>query len=603
MKSKGGAALRYEVEETASELAIKLYQIVKTYPVYKSIADRLQSSKTELYFQKRIKMEIYPVARDLCVLRWYKRNNRQIDIKDKFILIPKHEIYLLLSQVWIDSEFPVQFSRYITNNNNLFIPSLLQSFRSRGKGVLNVWNKWKYAGHFRGARSKKPVIALEYTEKLDLCRRSDLVWFPESGIDPKQVLIYFNGPDAFTGKPIADDDLRGIEALGMNWVCLKPGSLARKNIPIWRPAMRSKQKIARPINDVGKWIYKTGKELLEKVGYWASFYEEFNIKIHFINGEGDLKYIAQSIAFDMNGQDSGFLAGKQRSELYLSSRALLGHYPRDVFFTWSARSRDYLLPNLNRIKANVTVGYPNDSVFLNKQKIDEAKKLNDEIRAQGADFIVALFDNIHNSSLHISTEMMEKFYLAFFGWVLEDKSVGLVIKTKKPLVLETLPKVLPLLEKALATGRCVMLENAFGRLPVDAALAGDMSVGIGISSAVIEPVIAGGKGIHCDLTCLFSHEFYKWGNKRIIFDDTIGIINALKQYKTDKSSNPLLGDWAPFLDKLDPFRDGRAGERMGVYLRWLLEGFDEGLGRESVLRRASTKYAEKWGGENILELI
>ena len=59
------------------------------------------------------------------------------------------------------------------------------------------------------------------------------------------------------------------------------------------------------------------------------------------------------------------------------------------------------------------------------------------------------------------------------------------------------------------------------------------------------------------------------------------------------------GDWSPILDELDPFRDGRAAERVGTYLKWLLDGFKEGLTRESVLSDAAEKYASKWGYDKI----
>src|SRR3989338_7781083 len=51
--------------------------------------------------------------------------------------------------------------------------------------------------------------------------------------------------------------------------------------------------------------------------------------------------------------------------------------------------------------------------------------------------------------------------------------------------------------------------------------------------------------------------------------------------------------WA--LDELDPFRDGRAAERMGTYLTWLLEGFKGGLRRETVMADAAERYRAIWG--------
>jgi hypothetical protein len=250
--------------------------------------------------------------------------------------------------------------------------------------------------------------------------------------------------------------------------------------------------------------------------------------------------------------------------------------------------------------ASISTGYSNDVIFSRK-KID-AEKLKSSLRSRGVNYSIALFDNAHGSDIAHSTANMEKFYLAFLTWLLEDADLGILIKSKKPSVLRGLPKVLSVLEKAEATGRCVRLGDEFGRLPIDASLASDISVGIGISSAVIESAIAGCRGIHCDLTNFRSHEFYQWGYERIIFDDLDRLIRAIKYDKSDRADCPELGDWTPFLDRLDPFHDGHAGERMGAYLRWCIEGFDEGLDRDEVIRRASEKYKDQWGSDKAVML-
>ena len=56
------------------------------------------------------------------------------------------------------------------------------------------------------------------------------------------------------------------------------------------------------------------------------------------------------------------------------------------------------------------------------------------------------------------------------------------------------------------------------------------------------------------------------------------------------------------LPELDPFRDGRAAERMGTYLRWLLEGFDQGWDREKIMAVAAERYAARWGTDTIIQI-
>lgn len=69
----------------------------------------------------------------------------------------------------------------------------------------------------------------------------------------------------------------------------------------------------------------------------------------------------------------------------------------------------------------------------------------------------------------------------------------------------------------------------------------------------------------------------------------------MKSHKAGNAAYEEIGDWSPFLDRLDPYRDGRAGERMGTYLRWCLEGFDAGLDRDNVIRQANAKFNVRWG--------
>ena len=597
MKSENGEVLRVEVEVAASDLAIELAKIIEKYPVYQEIMEKTGSPKTSLCFQTAIKDEIYSVVRDLCVLRWYRRNNVPVPDGEEVISVPLTGICRLLDQVWPDKDIPIRFAEVsLKDRLNLRYRSLRSFARRAVDQGSAFYCRWKYRGFPEHRPEGKGFIAVQYAEGVDIQRRSDLIWYTESGIDTARVLLYFAWPDHH---PADAKVIQSIEEIGMNYVSLNIHSAESSNVPVWYPSSDGQKDIGglrlRPANRVEKWIHNMGRKLINEINYWSEFYRAFNIRLHVIIGSKDSKYIAQGIAFDRHGQGEGLMFGKERSELQWPPVAILGWFPVDVFFTWAPRAVHYLRPNVNRVIASVATGYPNDVVFHHKK--NDGKKLRDSLRSKGVDFAVSLFDNVHGRNMGYSTSTMEKFYLAFLLWVLEDPTVGLLIKSKKQGVLKSIPKVLPVLESAEATGRCICLEDEFGRLPVDASFASDMSVGIGISSAVIESAIAGCRSVHCDLMFLRSHEFYQWGYERIIFDDLDRLIEALKGYKSGNEDYADLGDWTLFLDKLDPFRDGSAGERMGVYMRWCLEAFDEGLDRNAVISRANGKYNARWGDD------
>ena len=69
---------------------------------------------------------------------------------------------------------------------------------------------------------------------------------------------------------------------------------------------------------------------------------------------------------------------------------------------------------------------------------------------------------------------------------------------------------------------------------------------------------------------------------------------------TREAALALEGDVSPVLDQLDPFRDGKASQRIGEYVTWYLKGLDENLSKDEALRAATDKYAEKWGIEKVI---
>jgi hypothetical protein len=63
---------------------------------------------------------------------------------------------------------------------------------------------------------------------------------------------------------------------------------------------------------------------------------------------------------------------------------------------------------------------------------------------------------------------------------------------------------------------------------------------------------------------------------------------------------PGFGDWTPIIEDLDPFRDGKAAQRMGNYLNWLIQGFEQGMDKDVVMANATEKYRKQWGNDKVL---
>jgi len=135
--------------------------------------------------------------------------------------------------------------------------------------------------------------------------------------------------------------------------------------------------------------------------------------------------------------------------------------------------------------------------------------LKRKLKLHGVKYTVALFDNVHANTYGFSTIEMKNFYNTFLDMLFRDPTIGIIIKSKKPIILNSMPIISQKIEKAQATGRCIKLSNEFGRFPLDAALASDISVGVGISSAIIEIATAGLPAVMYDMMTYYPHEFYK----------------------------------------------------------------------------------------------
>ena len=84
-----------------------------------------------------------------------------------------------------------------------------------------------------------------------------------------------------------------------------------------------------------------------------------------------------------------------------------------------------------------------------------------------------------------------------------------------------------------------------------------------------------------------------------MFNDWDVLWDLVKEHFTKKSI-PGLGDWSPIIDDLDPFHDGKAAYRMTTYLNWLLEGFKQGLDRETIMANTAERYANEWGNDKVV---
>ena len=233
---------------------------------------------------------------------------------------------------------------------------------------------------------------------------------------------------------------------------------------------------------------------------------------------------------------------------------------------------------------------------------------------KGAKYIMAYFDENSSDDPRwlIGHQIPREDYTFLLEKVLSESWFGLLIKPKVPgfgpkSLRNRLGPIAELLSSAEATGRCVVYQDRSDGAhqgwdpPVAAALAADVSVhgDLFAATAGMESALAGMKSLLIDRTGWSVSPLYKLGVGQVVFNSWDDLWNACIEQWFKNSDIPGFGDWSYILQDLDPFRDGKAAERMGTYISWLLEGFDAGLDRDRVMADASHRYGECWGWDKV----
>jgi hypothetical protein len=270
----------------------------------------------------------------------------------------------------------------------------------------------------------------------------------------------------------------------------------------------------------------------------------------------------------------------------------------EVIFVWGNHNLKIILDSHSTSKIILISGcFLTESSF--KKEHLKGQEVIQAMKKKGVCYTLTLFDN----SLPVPN-----FYHFFLQWLIEDPALGLLIKSKgkawKNFKNNDTKK---LIQKAINTGRISVMDKDAS--PTDAALLTDFSVGVTGISAIAVAALQGARVLYLDFerldqSILKSYTlFHSLGPKRCVFYDPQSMKEALKEYFNNRESNPCLGDASPILDQLDPFRDGKSGQRIGEFVTWYMESLDQNLNKNEALKIATNKYAEKWGNDKVAKRL
>jgi len=425
----------------------------------------------------------------------------------------------------------------------------------------------------------------------------DLFWWREQHIPQNRLSYMFNRPDfPPTIDRVREMDTLGIKSVSLDWLTMYKNS----TIP-------ASKKFHKPLFDRVKDVFFSFKLFFSVLFFddiqksataflirqyaqatkMASYYRFLNLKGLLENSTIIPDYFSLAASF------SGAVRfGYQVS--CLNTISYVGLRVEPVNFLWGKHDARVYLESGAKAKYMLISGcIPADRYDERARK--PVKDFALDLRKKGAKFILSFFDNSFPPF---------NFYRSFLKWLLEDPDWGLLIKSKgHTWSLIKADGLDGLVEQALKTGRLYILPSDAS--PADAAIVSDFSVGYLSYSAIVASAVNGARILFLENQEINETQkpyctFHSFGPDRCVFYDFDSMKRAVQEYISYPQSNPMLGDVTPVLDDFDPFRDGKAGERIGEYISWYLRELDKGVRKDDALKIATQKYANKWGADKVI---
>jgi hypothetical protein len=485
----------------------------------------------------------------------------------------------------------------------------LRSFRYGGPAsLLAKKSKTAPASPVESRLEQTPKIAAEHYGQLNLgdpALHSDLFFWQESQIQGSDVMLTFGSTAAVLDEP----KLRSMQQHGIGAVVSHPGATSIPGYYQKRSHRESANKrdytgLAPDGGLESQWLKKQTDNYLDTRAHWTGLFSENNSKVFLSWYKNDTSHVAVADAIRSLG---GVAAIYQRSTEFHPSAVTTT--AADIIFAYSKLESDVFRLSDSSARYYVATGYLGDHRF--ELLRERALVLRERLQTNGAERILALFDESYRADSRWGSGFnhVRNTYSFFLQKVIDDPWFGLVIKPKNPARIRGwLGPVAELLDRAESTGRCYIYEETDGiqgaHPPAAAALSADVTLHDHLwpGTAGMEAALAGIPSLLLDYSGWAESPLYQLGEGKVVFTSLAELWETCLDHWSPSGPVPGFGDWTPLLDELDPFRDGRAAERMGGYVSHLLDGFRDGLDRDTVMEDAAQRYADQWGNDKIFEV-
>jgi len=449
-----------------------------------------------------------------------------------------------------------------------------------------------------------PRIAVEYFGQLNLLdteRQSNLAFWQRSELKGEDLLVLFTTP----GCPLDEKTQKELDHFRISALVTHPGATTFPGAPhLYAPPHHDSGKVRRSISAGidSIWMSERVSEYKRHRDHWTKLFASQNIKVFVGYNKTDPIYCAVADALQNLG---GITVNYNRSFETFGGPESAGS--ADVMFNFSQSAVNSEIESGSTTSYHVITGFLGDHRFPMFR--DEALKMRESLRSKGAEHVFSYFDEFSapDGRWRISDRDTQENYEFLLRKLLSVPSFGLVIKPKVPNSLRRrLGPVAGLLERAEATGRCVVFEagGIQGWYPPSAAaMASDIAVHghLFAGTAGLEAALTGVPTLLVDREGVPQNPLYRLGEGQVVFREWETLWEACMSRWNNSNGAGKLGDWSEMINDLDPFRDGHASERMGAYVQGLLDGLRDGKDREIVLAEAAERYRDQWGQDKVVQ--
>ncbi len=615
-QTPAGGPLREQVHLVVHEAALKLVARIRSQPSFVDFLPRAVSpERRQAYLEKVLRRDIYDVGILSCVYAQSKRNGSSPGgaqhEKDPGVrtvaLVKLSDLSKLIGEV-LTTDPDLVFRGYSGLRFSVSL-WLCRFILAQAAGLLAPFRQLFTTGT---GHAERATVAVQYSQGIDgtLFTDNDLWWYEHSELPPGRCLVLFDRPR----EPATDEVIRALATLGFRYRVLNRAANASSRLRTsgfpskgFRHAVEDSSFCFRLLAAAAggcarRWQLAEWLSLNKRLREWQALMADEGIRVLFSTEQSSIDMM--SLAADLVG---GIRAGFHwwAANYPIQTRMTIVH---QVFFVWGRR---YLVD-----AAQSQAGCPEyvlqsgcifDDAATNPHFDETARALRARFETTGVRHVVGVLDRSLGVRGAYPAQQHVRFFDSLLSFAEANDSVGLLVKPKAvggPAVLHQEPKLRARMKALESQGRVIVLDGK--RYVAEAARAADVSVALGYNSGGFVAALAGGRCIFWDPAKLVGGPCGRWyldigwEEPQVVFHDMDALIEQLVSFLRSPATSPRFGDAGPLLEGMDPFRDGRAAERIGGFVGGFVRALDQGADRGSALDMAVEDYRNIWGSDAVL---